>query len=319
MNLIVFAMRWPITTFMLVVALESGDVLAAQKQKEQPLQEHRKIVLTSPKAMDVVITQPYVGKIHAQRHINVRALEKGYVSVIKVMEGQTVKKGDLMFKIVKAGANSNAEPAKNELDFTSVIAPFNGLVGRLHEQLGSLVKEGDTLTTLSDNSVVWVYFKVPERAYLEYMASRKQDKADQTIELDLANHAKFPQPCQNVVIEAHFNKQTGNIAFRADFPNPDGLLRHGQSGTILIHRTLHNVTVIPMRATFEFLDKRYVYVVDKDDVVHRRDIDIECEADDIFVIKQGVGVGDRIVVEGVRQVRDGEKVEYEFRPPEEKR
>ena len=72
-----------------------------------------------------------------------------------------------------------------------------------------------------------------------------------------------------------------------------------------------------MRATFEIMDKRYVYVVDKDDVVHRREIVVQHEMDDIFVIKKGVGVGDRIVLEGIRQVRDGEKVEYEFRPPEE--
>ena len=61
------------------------------------------------------------------------------------------------------------------------------------------------------------------------------------------------------------------------------------------------------------MDKRYVYVVDKDDVVHRREIVVQHEMDDIFVIKKGVGVGDRIVLEGIRQVRDGEKVEYEFR------
>ena len=77
---------------------------------------------------------------------------------------------------------------------------------------------------------------------------------------------------------------------------------------------MHDAIVIPQRATFEILDKRYVYVVDKDDVVHRREIVVQNEMDDIFVIKKGVGVGDRIVLEGIRQVRDGEKVEYEFRP-----
>ena len=80
---------------------------------------------------------------------------------------------------------------------------------------------------------------------------------------------------------------------------------------------MHDAIVIPQRATFEILDKRYVYVVDKDDVAHRREIVVQNEMDDIFVIKKGVGVGDRIVLEGIRQVRDGEKVEYEFRPPEE--
>ena len=80
---------------------------------------------------------------------------------------------------------------------------------------------------------------------------------------------------------------------------------------------LNDAIVIPQRATFEILDKRYVYVVDKDDVVHQREIVIQNEMDDIFVIKKGLDVDDRIVLEGVRQVRDGEKVEYEFRNPEE--
>ena len=203
------------------------------------------------------------------------------------------------------------------MNFTTVKAPFDGIVDRLHEQQGSLIKEGDILTTLSDNSVMWVYFNVPEARYLEYMASLKQDKEDQQIELVLANGDKFPQTGKIGAIEAEFNNETGNIPFRADFPNPDGLLRHGQTGTMLIHRVLNDAIVIPQRATFEILDKRYVYVVDKDDVVHQREIVIQNEMDDIFVIKKGLDVNDRIVLEGIRQVRDGEKVEYEFRQPEE--
>ena len=80
---------------------------------------------------------------------------------------------------------------------------------------------------------------------------------------------------------------------------------------------MKDAIVIPQRATFEILDKRYVYVVDKDDVVHQREIVVQNELDDIFVIKKGLDVNDRIVLEGIRQVRDGEKVEYEFRHPEE--
>ena len=211
--------------------------------------------------------------------------------------------------------------AEAELNFTKVKAPFDGIVDRLHEQLGSLVKEGDILTTLSDNSVMWVYFNVPEKQYLEYMANRKQHEAEDRIELVLANQDKFPQPGKigddDGAIEGQFNNKTGNIAFRADFPNPDRLLRHGQTGTVLIHRTLKNALVIPQRATFEILDKRYVCVVGEDDVVHQKLITIKHELDDIFVIKNGLDVRDKIVLEGVRQVEEGEKVEYEFRKPEE--
>ena len=174
-----------------------------------------------------------------------------------------------LFEAKLARAKAKADLAQAELNFTNVTAPFDGIVDRLHEQEGSLIKEGDILTTLSDNSVMWVYFNVPEKQYLEYMASPKQDKEEQKIELELANHDKFPQPGKIGAIEAQFNNETGNIAFRADFPNPDGLLRHGQTGTILIHRTLKNALVIPQRATFELLDKRYVWVVGEDDVAHQ--------------------------------------------------
>jgi membrane fusion protein (multidrug efflux system) len=80
---------------------------------------------------------------------------------------------------------------------------------------------------------------------------------------------------------------------------------------------LNNAIVIPQRATFEILDRRYVFVVDKDDVVHQREIVIQHEMDDIFIIRSGLGVNDRIVLEGVRQVRDGEKTEFESRKLEE--
>ena len=144
-----------------------------------------------------------------------------------------------LFKAKLAKAQAKAELAQAELDFTNVTAPFDGIVDRLHEQLGSLIKERDILTTLSDNSVMWVYFNVPEAQYLEYKASLKQDKEDQRIELVLANGNKFPQSGKIGAIEAQFNNETGNIPFRADFQNPDRLLRHGQTGNILIHRMLH--------------------------------------------------------------------------------
>ncbi len=317
-------------------------------------------MLTSPNAMDVAITQRYICKIHSRQHIDVCALVNGSLNEINVKEGQAVKQGDLMFKIVPnvneakldaelaevrlaelelknaeklskpktavvsqnevklfqaklAKARAKLVLAEAKLNFANVKAPFEGILGRLHFQQGSLIKEGDILTTLSDNRVMWVFFNVPEKQYLEYMAAQKQHEKEDKIELVRANQDKFPQPGKIGATEGQFNNGNGNIAFRADFPNPDGLLRHGQTGTILIHRKVHDAIVIPLRATYEIMNKRYVYVVDKDDVVHRREIVVQNEVDDIFVIKKGVGVGDRIVLQGIRQVRDGEKVEYEFR------
>jgi membrane fusion protein (multidrug efflux system) len=229
-----------------------------------------------------------------------------------------------LYEAKLAKVQAKAKLAEAELNFATVRAPFDGLVGRLEQQEGSLVKEGDALSTLTDNSVMWVYFHVPEARYLEYVARQGERKnlsrlelVDSRIDLKLADDSTFNQDPGNVVtVESTFNNETGNISFRADFPNPDRLLRHGQSGTVLIHRTLKNVTVIPQRATFEVLDRRYVYVVGKDDVVHLREIVVQNEVDDVFVIKKGLEATDKIVLEGVRHLRDSDKVKYEFRKPE---
>jgi|tagenome__1003787_1003787.scaffolds.fasta_scaffold20867906_1 membrane fusion protein (multidrug efflux system) len=345
---------------------DSQDVSHAASESKSESHEHV-IVVTSPVRKDVISTQPYVCQIHSCQHIEVRALEGGYLEKILVKEGQAVKKGELMFKILPvlyqarlesesaevkrlqieldnaqalmqkgyvaapqialkqaevAKAEAKLNLAKAELSFTNVTAPFDGIVDRQRCQQGSLIQEGDILTTFSDNSLMWVYFNVPEKNYLAYKAELDLEKAGAKqnplqIELKLANGQIFPQPGKIGAIEADFNNTTGNISFRADFPNPDGLLRNGQTGTILIHTSLKDVVVIPQRATFEILARRYAYVVDKDNVVHQRDITIQSAQDDIFVIQEGLDKDDKIILEGIRQVRDGDKIEYEFRAPEE--
>ncbi len=322
-------------------------------------------MVTRPLRKNLVATQPYVCQIHSCQHIEVRALERGYLKEICVKEGQAVKKGERMFKIMptvyearlesevaevqrleielnntealfKKGVVSQPEvalkkadlakakgklaQAKAELSFTDVVAPFDGIVDRQHNQLGSLIEEGGILTTLSDNSTMWVYFNVPEAQYLRYKTELDKDDENTQhlqIELKLADGKIFPQRGKIGAIEADFNNTTGNIAFRADFPNQNGLLRNGQTGTVLIHTALNDVVVIPQRATFEILAKRYAFAVDENDVVHQCEVTIQTSQEDIFVIEKGLSEKDKIVFEGIRHVRDGEKIKYKFRAPDE--
>ena len=329
---------------------------------EEPHHEAQKIVVTSPVKKDVVTTQQYVCQIHSQRHINIRALENGYLQEISIKEGQTVKAGDELFKVNPAlyqarleaevaevkfaeqeyknseslkrdnvvsakalqllaakllKAEAKMKLAQAELNFATVKAPFDGIIDRLHEQQGSLIKEGDILTTLSDNKVMWAYFNVPEARHLDYESAKGTRNESRRIELLLANGEIFPQEGKFGTIEGQFNNETGNIAYRADFQNPERLLRHGQTGVIMIHRTVKDALVIPQRATYEILDKRYVYVVDDTNTVRQREIVVDYELEDVFVLKSGVATGDKIVLEGVRQVRDGQEIECEYRDPKE--
>lgn len=273
-------------------------------------------------------------------------------------------------------AEAQVKLAQAEMNFTQIKAPFSGIIDRLHHQQGSLIDEGEVLTTLSDNSVMWVYFNVPEARYLEYQKELGKINPHLKVELMLADGSMFPYEGTIAAIEADFDNETGNIPFRADFPNADGLLRHGQTGTIMISRVMEDAIVIPQRATYEVLAKKYVVVVDDvnenraghgehgrrvghhgeesaadagaqheeiaahatehTSVGHEADlkstdepsalhygkaqqmeIKIVSEQEDIYILKHELRPDQKIVLEGVQQVRDGDEIEYEFRQPEE--
>ena len=343
----------------LILLLISLSLPACNASRKKHQDEAPKITVTTVQSKAVTLTQRYVCQIQSHHHIAVRALEVGYLEAITIKEGQEVKEGDLMFKVIPiiyqkkadvgsagaklaqleysytkkryedkvvtqnevlmhearlAKATAQAELASAELGFATVKAPFDGIVDRLQHQQGSLVEEGETLTTLSDNSLMWVYFNVPEARYLEYQSAKlDQHKEDLKIELVLANGEKFDQPGKLGAIGADFNSENGNIRFRADFPNPDRLLRHGQTGTVLVSQVQNEAIVVPQRATFQVLGNRYVYVVDEDDVAHQREIVVQNELEDLFVVKTGVGVDDKIVLDGVPRICDGAKVECKDR------
>jgi len=172
------------------------------------------------------------------------------------------------------------------------------------------------LTTLSDNSKMWVYFNVPEAEYLSYAAEEKK-QGKPKVKLIMANNEHFDHTGIVETIEADFNNETGNIAFRATFPNPDKLLRHGETGTIQMPILLKNAVLIPQEATFEILDRRYVFVIDKNGVVGLREVTIEQEMPHIYVISKGLSTDDMVLVDGIRKVKNGDKIKTEFEPFEQ--
>lgn len=321
---------------------------------EHKKEEGTQFLVTHPWVKDTSITREYVCQIRALQHIELRAMEKGYLQEIFVDEGQSVPKGKLMFQIMplihkaemqkakaeadfaeieyqntKSLADSNVvsinelamsraklERAKAELSlaqvhlaFTQIRAPFTGIMDRFNVRLGSLVNEGDLLTTLSDNSQMWVYFNVPEAEYLDYKSKAKKDSM-MKVKLLMANHQYFDYPGIVEAIEADFNNETGNIAFRATFPNPEKLLRHGETGNIEVTIPLHGALLIPQKSTFEILDKKYVYVIDKDHVVKSRKITIGAEMPDLYAVTEGLNEKDMILLEGIRNVRENDTISY---------
>lgn len=347
--------------FFMLLSLCSVIVLTSCQSKKEEKEEIAKFLVTSPIQKDTLISRKYVSQIHSIRHIELRALERGYLQKIFVDEGQAVKVGQPMFKIMpnvyeselqiaqaeaqtaaieykntklladknvvsqnelalaKAKlekANSEVRLSQTHLGFTNINAPFAGIMDHLHVREGSLLEEGELLTTLSDNSKMWVYFNVPEAEYLTYMTSKAKNEPLK-VDLEMANGQFFNHEGIVETIEGEFDNETGNIAFRATFDNPDRLLRHGETGNIVVKNPYKNAILIPQKATFEVLDKKFVFVVDKNNVVHQKEITIANEElPYLFIVTKGLTPNDRILLEGIRKVKNGEKIEVDFQKPE---
>jgi membrane fusion protein (multidrug efflux system) len=340
----------PIAYMATIMIFASCSEQVAEKEKEATFS------VTSPIQTDTTIYKEYVAQIHSANHIELRSQEKGYLQKIFVDEGQFVKKGQLMFKLLpsiyeaevaKARAELNfaeiefkntkgladnnvvsaselamakakldkakaeLQLAQTHLDFTDIRAPFDGIMDKFHIRLGSLVDEGELLTSLSDNSKMWVYFNVAEAEYLDFIKKVKS-KEKQKVLLQMANKEIFEPAGYVETIEADFNNETGNIAFRAAFPNPKGILRHGETGNIMMPVKLKNAIIIPQKSTFDVLDKKYVYIVDEKGVITSSQITIAQEISHLYIVASGLKPTDKILLEGLGKVKNNEKIKYNY-------
>jgi membrane fusion protein (multidrug efflux system) len=213
-------------------------------------------------------------------------------------------------------ARAETALAKIHLSFTEIRAPFDGIIDRLPKKLGSLIDEGELLTTLSDNSRMYAYFNVSEPEYLDYQTNIK-NRGNTQVNLLLANNQPLKYMGNVETIEGEFNNETGNIAFRANFPNPERLLKNGETGKVLMTMPQKNALLIPQKATYEIQDKKYVFVVGKDNVARSREITISGQMPDLYLVKSGLAETDNVLLEGVQKVKDDEKIAYLFQKPGE--
>lgn len=197
--------------------------------------------------------------------------------------------------------------ARLNLTYTEVKAPFSGVINRIPYKTGSVVSEGDLLTTLSDNREMFAYFNMSEREFIKLMKRDSLGKRDD-VSLVMADNEEFPEKGRIETAEAEIDRSTGNIAFRARFRNPDQLLRHGSSGRIQVREELRQALVIPQMATFEIQDKTYVFVVDSSGLVHSRNITPRLRLPHLFVVESGLDTSDMVILEGIQSVKDGMKV-----------
>jgi RND family efflux transporter MFP subunit len=210
-----------------------------------------------------------------------------------------------------AQAEAQLVNARNNDSYTRVISPLDGVVGEIPFRVGSLVSPSSAtpLTTVSDNSEMYVYFSMTERQILELVAQYGAENFLQklpTVSLKLSDGSIYPLKGRIETVSGIIDTQTGSSNMRATFENPNRLLRSGGSGVIMIPMKNDHAILVPQKATYEIQDKKFVYVLNDDSTVTSTEITVaSIDNGKEYMVTSGLKAGDRIVTEGVNTLKNG--------------
>lgn len=212
-------------------------------------------------------------------------------------------------------AEAEIQNAKLNLSYTTVTAPGTGITALESPPVGALIQAHQTLlTTISQIDPAYVNFSFTDeegRAFRALNERREKplSERDLTVELQYAQHGKYPQVGRIDTAAQRVDLQTGTIQARAIFPNPDGLLLPGQFVRIrLIGVTLPGSIVVPQQAVSQGPQGPLVYVVGENDVAQPRPIRLGQELPSGWVVREGLKGGEKVIVDGVIRVRPGQPV-----------
>ncbi|WP_295937367.1 efflux RND transporter periplasmic adaptor subunit [uncultured Alistipes sp.] len=232
-------------------------------------------------------------------------------NIISQYELSTSENTLLSAKAQLAQADAQRVNAANNLSYTVVKAPTNGVVGTLPFRVGALVSPSmqQPLTTVSDNSEMYVYFSMSENQLLaltrEYGSIANTIKNMPDVQLLLNDGSTYNQTGRIESISGVIDTSTGSVSLRAAFPNKDGLLHSGGAGNVVVPNIRKDCIVVPQIATFELQDKVYVYKV-IDGVASSALVSVDkINNGKEYIVNSGLKPGDVIVAEGVGLLREG--------------
>ncbi len=235
----------------------------------------------------------------------------------KVISEFELKKSRNALSVAQASmhqAEAQVTNARNDLSYTVISSPCDGVVGTLPYRAGYLVSPGmqTPLTTVSDNSEMYVYFSIPENRMIELIRKHGNNeavlKAMPSVRLYLNDGSEYDTEGHIESMSGVLDKTTGSVSLRAVFPNHSGLLHSGGAGNIGLTSNHDNVILIPQGATYELQDKVYAYKV-VDGKVHAVQLKVKPVAEKKqYVVLSGLAVGDVIVTEGVGNLQEGAEV-----------
>ncbi len=206
-------------------------------------------------------------------------------------------------------ARAIADEAKLKKGYTIIRAPFDGIINRLPLKKGSLIDEGTMLTSITDIRSVFAYFSVSENEYLRFNRIKNRDnRGFDSVSLELSDGSAYKYAGIIETMNGEIDPSTGSLTFRARFANPQGLLKHGATGKVVLQADVNNSLLVPQKSTFEIQDRSYVFIVDKNNVIRQRAFEYTTRLGEYYLVKSGLKKGDQIVYEGIQNLREGTRI-----------
>lgn len=237
--------------------------------------------------------------------------EKGIIGYVQL---ETVEDAYQSAQAELAQSEASLKNAQATMDWTNVTSPVNGLVGAIPFRQGSLVNSSNVLTTVANINNVFAYFSLNEKELrslmnnLEGKTQAEKIKNIPEVALTLADGTAYQEKGKIETIAGVLNLATGSVNLRAEFPNTQGELRSGTSGNISIPRTLHNVFVIPQKATFAQQDKILIFVLQGDSAVQKSISVIPIPDGKSYAVTDGLKKGEIIIADGIATLYNGKKI-----------
>lgn len=236
-------------------------------------------------------------------------------AIISSFEYQTAVNQLLSAEATLAQAEASLVSANQNLSFCTVISPSNGVVGTFPYRVGSLVSPSvaEPLTTVSEIGDVYVYFSMTEKELLQLTKAggtlKEQLDKMPAVQLQLADGTMLAETGKIDAVSGVIDQSTGSVSMRAVFPNNQNILRSGGTGNVVFPYSMDNIIMIPQSATVEIQDKKFVYVLQPDNTIKNVEIQISSLNDGkSYLVTKGLKSGDKIVVEGVQSLRDGQEI-----------
>lgn len=237
--------------------------------------------------------------------------EKGIVSQVQL---ETYENSYKSAQAALAQANASLTNAKATMQWTYVNSPIDGIVGNIPYRLGSYVNSANALTTVANTGQVYVYFSINEKETKDLLA--KLDGKNQAekisnmpeVTLILADGSTYEEKGKITTITGQANVTTGSVNFRADFPNPHGILKSGFSGKVVIPKYIDSTFVIPQKSTFMQQNKVLVYKVEGDSAVQELITVLPIPGGKDYAVTSGLSKGDKIITDGIATLSNGKKI-----------